>query len=422
MSESTSSHWRTTNSHPELLTPVIRGGKLLRSAPFPCRDVMGKDALKCVEGVFRHYWQAHQDVPYQAHFEAQYCEQFARYYGGGFADAVNSGSVAVYLTLMALGLEKDSKVMISPVTDPGSVSAVFMAGYQPVVADAEAGLFNIGPDTVNNCLVEHPDIKAALLTHVGGLPIDMPAISTLLAQNDIELIEDCSQIHGGKIGDKFIGTFGRFAAFSTMFTKNHTTGSTGGVVLCFDEADYWLIRGLADRQKPFNAEHFNPRDPGGFLGPGLNYNCNEIACALGMKSLAVLDSVIARRQEQANTFNAALRHSAAYVPIDVIDGGVASYFFLNVNLSNTLTDAQVDRLKAALTAEQSSINQDYRYVVCEWDWFRKYAVFQSKTPNAILQRQRSINILYHEKYSDADIKDVLLAMHRAECFALEQTD
>ncbi|GEA11675.1 DegT/DnrJ/EryC1/StrS family aminotransferase [Alteromonas sp. KUL49] len=400
--------------------PVVVGGSPVRHSPFPCRDVMGKEALAQVEKVFEFYWQQQQDVPYQAHFEDEYCKAFADFYGGGYADAVNSGSVAVYLAVQALNLAPGAKVLVSPVTDPGSVSAVMLAGLTPVICDSASGSFNLDAETINQAIDEHgQDIQAAVLTHVGGLALDMPAICKILSKHQIRLIEDCSQIHGGSISGKMVGSFGEFAVFSTMFTKNHTTGSTGGVVLCQDESDYWVVRGLADRRKPFGNEGFNQRDPGSFLGPGLNYNANEISCALGLQSLNTLPSVIETRQRQVDYINTLLANSETFVPVLPIEQSVSSYFFHNVKLSDNLSDHQVERLKHALHGEQTSINPDYRYVVSEWDWFKEQAGCQSSTPNATRHRQRSINILFHEKYTDEDLESIVVSLLRAERYALK---
>ncbi|MCU7555008.1 DegT/DnrJ/EryC1/StrS aminotransferase family protein [Alteromonas sp. ASW11-19] len=409
--------WQTKEKEHGLQT-VLEGADPIRTTPFPCREVMGKQALECVQQVFEYYWEKQQDVPYQAHFEEKYCKEFADYYGGGFADAVNSGSVAVHLAVLALELPPASEILISPVTDPGSVSAVLLAGHKIVVADAAPGSFNVNEAAVRAALQAHPSIKAALITHVGGVPVDMVAVSQVLEEHAVELIEDCSQIHGGALGGKRLGTFGRFAAFSTMFTKNHTTGSTGGVVLCADEKDYWMIRGLADRQKPFASSAFNPKDPGTFLGPGLNYNANEIGCALGSQSLHCLPEVITKRQQLVNTLDSLLEQTTAYCPLRLSPSAQASYFFYNVAISEQLTDQQVMRLKQALAAEGTSVNADYRYVVCEWDWCKEKYLNGVQTPNATRHRQRSINILFHEKYSTADMEDIVWALVRAEHYAL----
>lgn len=404
------------------LIAAISGGPLVRESRFPCRNVMGKSAFNCVKRVFEYYWEKGQDIPYQAHFEDIYCEQFAAFYGGGYADAVNSGSVAVYLAVQALALPKHSKVLISPVTDPGSVSAVLLAGHTVVIADSAPGSFNASPDSIEDSLDKHPDIKAALLTHVGGLPLDLPAISALLKIHNIPLIEDCSQIHGGKIGDQKVGTFGRMSVFSTMYTKNQTTGSTGGVVLCKEKSDYWLVRSLADRRKPFDHDDFNPRDPGAFLGAGLNFNANEIACALGSQSLAKLPAVIEQRQQQVDYINRFLEALESVTPVQPLAGSLPSYFFHNVVFNDNWTDHQVNVFKTALEAEKTSVNANYLYVVSEWNWLRSQYGIAVDTPNATRHRARSLNILFHEKYTNRDLDDICLALKRAEHYTLHSAN
>jgi dTDP-4-amino-4,6-dideoxygalactose transaminase len=401
---------------------VIDGGLPLRENAFPCRDASSPRALDKVKQVFEHYWQKNQDIPYQADFEETYCKAFSAYHSGGFVDAVSSGSVAVYLALAVLDLPHGSKIGISPVTDPGAVSAVLLAGLVPIIVDSAPGDFNISADTLNAALISDPEIKATLLTHVGGIPLNMFDIMAVAKQHFVEVVEDCSQAHGAEVLGKKVGTFGRLAAFSTMFTKNHSTGSSGGVVLCSSEKDYWTLRSLADRQKPFSDPAFDPRDPGCFLGPGLNFNSNEIACALGSLSLGDLDETISKRQEKVNLMRDLLSQSSLFSLLTFPDNLKPSYFFCTLSITEKLSESEVNQLKDTLHQEGVSLNVNYKYVVSEWNWMKKLFPRMPLTTNASNFRKRSINVLFHEKYSDADMQDLALAILRAEFRMIKETD
>ena len=212
---------------------AINGGVPLRKHPFPSRKLFDKEELRAVIQVFEKSWEKGVDFSYQGEFEQLYTEAFCQFQNGGLADAVCSGTMAVYLALAALDLPKNSDVVVSPVTDPGGITPVLFQGLTPVVADAQPNSFNIGPDEFEAALT--PDTCCALLTHLGGIPIDIDPIIEIANSKGIAIIEDCSQAHGAEYKGRLVGTLGKVAAFSTMFSKAHATGGCGGVVYTRDQ-------------------------------------------------------------------------------------------------------------------------------------------------------------------------------------------
>ena len=96
-----------------------------------------------VSKVFIHYLRKNKDWGYQDYFENKFCEEFAQYHGGGYCDAVNSGSSAIFLALQAIDLKKGDEILISPVTNPGSVMPASLLGANLRVLDSESNSFNI---------------------------------------------------------------------------------------------------------------------------------------------------------------------------------------------------------------------------------------------------------------------------------------
>lgn len=177
----------------------------------PPRQQFGQAELDMVTQVFQDSWEKGVDFGYQDDWENRYTDTFCRFQGGGFADAVCSGTAAVYLALQALDIKPGCEVMVSPVTDPGSISAVVLQGYRIRVADAEPDSFNIGPDQFEAALTD--ETRAAVLTHMGGIPLDIEPIRQIAPKRGILLVEDCSQAHGARIRGKRVGGFGQTAAF-----------------------------------------------------------------------------------------------------------------------------------------------------------------------------------------------------------------
>ncbi|TVQ19972.1 MAG: glutamine--scyllo-inositol aminotransferase, partial [Spirochaetaceae bacterium] len=112
---------------------AIDGGTPVRSAPFPLRRLMGPDEQAAVNAMFdRARTEGHGVFGYNGPEEQAYCSDFASSLGGGYADAVNSGSNAVWVALRSLELEPLGEVIVPAVSDPGGVMPVAIANQLPV--------------------------------------------------------------------------------------------------------------------------------------------------------------------------------------------------------------------------------------------------------------------------------------------------
>ncbi|MFC1909225.1 DegT/DnrJ/EryC1/StrS family aminotransferase [Chloroflexota bacterium] len=391
---------------------AINGGPKVREKPLPYRRLFGEEELESVVRVFKDSWEEGVDFGYQGKYEKLYTDKFCEFQGGGFADGVCSGTAAVYLALKALDIEPGSDVIVSPVTDPGSIAPIVIAEMNPVVADSRPNSFNIGADEFEEALT--PNTHAAILSHIGGHPIDMEPILEIARTRGVKIIEDCSQAHGAQCRGKRVGRFGDIAAFSTMFSKNHSTGGCGGLVYTENEDYYWLIRSLADRGKPFRNPDADLRDPSEFLFPALNFNLDELSCAIGLSALTRLQETIDKRWEIASKIDAALEESAVAFPCQYQPDCQPSLFFHTVEVAVDKLGVSKEKFAEAVAAEGIGINPNYRYVVSEWKWMQRYLRDNQKTPNAIDFRNRTFNILFNERFTDMEIKDIIKSILKVE--------
>lgn len=362
-----------------------------------------------IQEVLAFYEERGLDPGYQGEFEARYCEAFSNYLGGGHADAVATGTVAVYVAIAAASLPQGSEVLVSPITDSGTLSAILMNGLVPRPVDSGVNSFNVTSATVRDALTDNT--SAAVLVHCAGQAIsDIAEIASLLRDSGIKLIEDCSQSHGAEVSGAKVGTFGDISAFSTMYRKAHITGASGGVVFSRDENLYRMALAHADRGKPTWEPGFDFRDPRKFLFPALNLHTDEISCGIGLASLARLDEV---RQ-------ARLRYVAAVC--DALDeiAGVASYgysgddspFFQPVMVESGAIKCDKTSFAEAVMAEGIAINPHYRYLIVDWPWLTPYFSTPVDTPNARHVIDNSFNLYVNEKYDDAEAKDTIAAIKK----------
>ncbi|MBN1581398.1 MAG: DegT/DnrJ/EryC1/StrS family aminotransferase, partial [Anaerolineae bacterium] len=228
---------------------AINGGPRVRSEPFPQRGHISIEEKAAIDALFDRHIEAGTAPGYNGEQEDAYCQEFAAFMGGGYVDAVSSGTTALYAALKALDLEPFTEVIASAVTDPGGLMPIPLLNLIPMVADAASGGYNSGPEQIETLI--SPLTSAIVVAHIAGEPADIEGVMTVARKHGLPVIEDCSQSHGATVNGKLVGTFGDMGVFSTMFGKHHSSGGQGGLVFTRDETLYQAIRRASDRGKPF---------------------------------------------------------------------------------------------------------------------------------------------------------------------------
>ena len=288
-------------------TLAIEGGSPVRKNPLPPRINFCDCELEMVKRVFQNSWKSGKDFFSQGKFEDEFTEKYCEFQGGGYADAVSSGTSAVYIAFKALDIEPDSDVIVSPTTNPGGIMPIALQNVKLIIPDSEPNSFNISPKEFEKAIT--PKTRAAVLTHLGGHVIDLDPIIDIAKSKGIKIVEDCSQAHGATYKGKKVGTLTEISASSTMCSKTLTSGGNGGLVYTKNEKLYWHARSLADRGKPFQDPNFHFRMTTNYLYPALNHNSDELSCAMGIPSLQKLQNTINRRYTIAKKIDESLKVS-----------------------------------------------------------------------------------------------------------------
>ncbi len=388
------------------------GGPRVRVSPMPPRSSFGAGEFAAVQRVYERCKQTGTDFGYQDFFEKEYTDAFVKSLGvDGYADAVATGSAALYVGIAALRLPAGSHVLVSSITDPGTINSIILNNLVPVVVDTMPGSYNIGAEQVESRLTDKT--KAVLVVHAAGKPAPVDEIVKITKRLGISLIEDCSQSHGATIGGKKVGTIGEIAMFSTMYRKAHTTGGCGGVIFTQDKDLYHMVRAFADRGKPFWSSGFNDRDPRQFLFPALNFNLDELSCAIGSASLARLEDTRVKRVRFLQKMCDALEensHICKLMPVSETDSPFFQPVFVDVE---RITCSKLE-FAGAVFNEGIPINANYQYVVCEWQFVKPYLSDAFDCPNARDVRDRSFNLLLNENYGDQEVLDITNAILKVE--------
>ncbi len=214
-------------------------------------------------------------------------EEFANYIGTKYAVAVNSGNSALQLSLIALGLSKNSKIITSTNSFIASANCILMIGGKPILCDIDSNDGNIDISSTS----EKAD--GIIPVHIYGNPCNFESIKAKSETEKIPIIEDACQAHGAEYKNKKVGNLGDVGCFSFYPTKNMTVGGDGGMATTNNEDVAKTIVSLRDNGRLTQSEH----DKLGFT-----MRLNTINAAIGRIQLKQLDQMNERRRQIAQIY------------------------------------------------------------------------------------------------------------------------
>ncbi len=231
---------------------------------------------------------------------------FARYQGQKGAVAVNSGTAALHLALVALGVGKGDEVIIPSYVCTALLNAVLYVQARPRVVDVYFEDGNISTESVRKNITRKA--KALIVPHMFGQPADMKDLLGF----GVPVIEDCAQAVGASYENKKVGSFGAAGVFSFYATKMMTTGEGGMVV-----SDHrGLLKRVRDEHNYDHKKEYHIR---------YNYKMTDIQAALGRAQLERLPKMLHRRRQIADRYATALSSDKIQLPPRV--KGKESAFF-----------------------------------------------------------------------------------------------
>lgn len=219
-----------------------------------------------------------------AGFEEEFAQEVTP---GCSAVAVNSGTSALHLGLLATGIGEGDEVLVPSFTFAATANAVALTGAVPVFVDIEPKYFTMSPEAAEAAITERT--RAIMPVHLFGHPCNATALQSLAARHGLALHEDAAQAHLASWQGHNTGTLGGFAAFSLYPTKNMTSGE-GGMVTSADENLLERVRLL--RNQGMARQYANKI-------VGYNNRMTDIHAAIGRAQLTQLPTWTAIRQANA---------------------------------------------------------------------------------------------------------------------------
>ncbi len=239
-------------------------------------------------------------------FIARFEESFSRFCGVPHALACNSGTSALHLALMALGVGAGDEVIVPTLTYVSSANAVRYCGARPVFADSNPRNMTLDPADLEGRIT--PRTKGLIAVHLYGHPADMDAIGAVAARHGLFVIEDCAEAHGAMYRGRRVGGLGDAGTFSFFGNKIISTGE-GGMVTTAASALYRKMRLLG-------GQGMDPARRYWFTMVGYNYRMTNIEAALGLAQLEQIEAHLAHRRAVAAWYQRYLPETLVELPCE----------------------------------------------------------------------------------------------------------
>src|SRR5262245_42089633 len=219
---------------------------------------------------------------------AEFEEAFAAYTGADHCVAVNSGTSALHLALLAAGVRPGDEVITVPMTFVATSWAISYCGAKPVFVDVDPVTYTMDPDQVEAKIT--PRTRAFLPVHLYGQPADLGSLLEIGLRHGIPVIEDACQAHGAKCRGRPVGSIGQSGCFSFYPGKNLGAFGEGGAVVTNDPAKAARMKMLRDHAQPTRYVHTEI---------GFNYRMDGLQGAILRIKLNHLPDWDARRRDLA---------------------------------------------------------------------------------------------------------------------------
>lgn len=323
---------------------------------------------------------------------------FSNYLKSRHAIAVSSGTAALHLSLLALGLKKTDEVIVPAYTFPATANVIEIVGAKPVIIDVDINTYNIDTRLIEKYITRRT--KAIIVVHIFGNPANMTEIMKIARKHGIYVIEDAAGALGSKFKGTNCGTIGDIGCFSFHPRKIVTTGEGGMIVT--DNEDFaekiLMLRNHGIRRTHSETE---------IVLPGFNYRMNEFEAILGIAQMKKIECLIRERQRLARIYRrefSKMRNIKCQV---VSKNSTNSWQAFVIRLLNVhRTDCVIKKMKE----KGIEVNLG-TYAIHLLKYYReKYKIVPSDYPNATSLYYSSLAVPFYNGLRETIIKKVVKSL------------
>lgn len=324
---------------PKSLDITMEKTKIWLSSPH-----MGGDELGFIQEAFDTNWLSPLG-PNVDGFE----HDLAQYSGSQHVAALSSGTAAIHLALIILGVERGDEVLVSSFTFSGSINPIVYQGAVPVMVDSEDSTWNMSPHFLEEAIKDRLKKKgklpkALVLVHLYGMPAKLDELLTICRNYNIPVIEDAAEALGSSYKGQKLGSFGDLGIYSFNGNKIITT-SGGGALLSNNEGWVKKARFLATQARD-PAPHYQHSEI------GYNYRMSNVVAGMGRGQMKVLDQWVEKRRS-VNRFYRDLLEDIEGITFltEPSDDFYSNYWLTTVVVEDKLLSVNRDNIMSALSEE-----------------------------------------------------------------------
>ena len=267
----------------------------------------------------------------------------------GFDVAVlSSGTAAIHLALILLGVKNDDHVICSSFTFSASVNPIIYLGASPIFIDSEQDTWNMDPSLLEQAIVNQINVnkkpKAIILVHLYGYPSKIEEIISISKKYDIPIIEDAAEALGSKYKNQPLGTFGDIGIFSFNGNKIITT-SSGGAILSKNKEFIKKAKFLATQARE-DQPHYEHKEI------GYNYRMSNVCAAIGLGQLEVLETRVVKRRYIHDFYKNKLSKIESIKFLNDIDGFYSNRWLTTIVLEE---NSRINSEKIRLELQKNNI-------------------------------------------------------------------
>ncbi len=324
--------------------------------------------------------------------------------------AVNSGTAALHLSLLASNVGAGDEVIAPAMTFCATINAIIHSGATPVLADAELDSMNIDPDDIERRITDKT--RAIVPVHFAGRPCNMDRIMDIANRYNLKVIEDCAHAIETEYKGQKIGTFGDFGCFSFYVTKNVATGE-GGMVVAKKDEDISRIKVLALHGMNKDAWHrFSDKGYKHYqvTEAGFKYNMMDIQAAIGIHQLSRVDENLKRRDEIWNRYQDAFNDLPVITPSDPEAGTRHSRHLYTLMIDHNNTNLSRDDFLVEMTNSNIGIGVHYQSIASHPYYQNTYNFRQDDYPVSLKIGEQTASIPLSAAISDNQVVRIIRAV------------
>jgi dTDP-4-amino-4,6-dideoxygalactose transaminase len=388
--------------------PAIAGGTPVRALQHRLvfgAPVIGDAEIASVVECLRSRWIGHG--PRVEQFEAA----FAQYKGAPYAAAVSSGTAAIHLALLALGIGPDDEVIAPAMTFCSTVNSIVHTGATAVLVDCDRRTFNLDAGQIEQRIT--PRTKAILAVHMCGRCCEMDAVLTIARRHGLRVIEDCAHAIEATHAGRPAGTMGDAGCFSFYPTKNVAT-CDGGMITTADRALHERVKVLSLHGMTADAwsRFTDGTSEYDVVAAGFKYNMTDVAAALALPQLAQVEEHWRIREKLWHLYDERLAGLSLQLPASVAADSRHARHLYTPLLSLEEIGASRQQIVAALDAENIGVGIHYVGVHQQPYYRRRFGFTDADFPSATYVGERTISLPLSPAMSEQDVDDVATALAR----------